>query len=123
MIDFIHIDKESDDPDDHIYEINGMTEDLKEAIRYFSCGCERHIRGQTIEHNSMMINFQYLTKLQDRLHIHVKDYVDDLKDSIASFASLNEEQALKDQNLKDLNTTFMNVFQPEQGILEPLKIS
>ena len=107
MLDFIHIDKDSDDPDDHVYEVRGMTEELKEAIRYFFLVvAERHIRGQSIDHNSMMINFQYLTKLQDALYIHIKDYADELKQSISSYANLPLEHALEDPNLDDLNTTF-----------------
>ena len=112
MIDFINIDRESEDKDEHIYEVNGMTEDLKEAIRYFFIVVvERYIRGQGVEHNSMMINFQYLTKLQDELYIHVNQYGKELKQSISSFYKLPLNQALSDKNIQDLKETFDNIFQ------------
>ena len=115
MIDFINIDRESEDKDEHIYEVNGMTEDLKEAIRcFFIVVAERYIRGQGVEHNSMMINFQYLTNLQDELYIHVNQYAKELKQSISSYSKLPLNQALSDKNIQDLKQTFDNVFQNSQ---------
>ena len=111
MIDFINIDKDSEDKEEHIYEVNGMTEDLKQAIRYFFIVvAERYIRGQGVEHNSMMINFQYLTKLQNELYIHVNQYAKELQQSISSYSKLSLNHALTDSNIQDLKKTFDDIF-------------
>ena len=111
MFDYIVIDKESEDKEDHVYEVNGMTDDLKEAIRYFFLVvAERHIRGQSVDHNSMMINFQYLTKLQSELYLHVNDYVKKLQDAISSNSSFPLKHARKSSYIKLLEETFDKVF-------------
>jgi hypothetical protein len=111
MVDFTHIDRDSDDKEEHVYEINGIPEDLKEAIRYFFLlVTERSLRGQGIEHKSMMINVSYLIKLQDALYMWVEQYAKDLQRSINSYHKLPLQDALSDNNISDLKNTFDNVF-------------
>ncbi|MDB0066558.1 Z1 domain-containing protein [Gammaproteobacteria bacterium] len=106
MFDFINKDREED-----IYEVTGMTENLKESIRhFFLVVAERSIRGQEIEHNSMMINFQYLTRLQNELYILVNQYVKELQRSITSYSKLPTNLALEDENISKLMKTFNGVF-------------
>ena len=111
MLDHIIINKDSEDKEEHVYEVTGMTDDLKEAIRYFFLVvAERFIRDQGIEHNSMMINFQYLTKLQDELFLHVDKYVKELQQSISSNSRLPLKHARNDPGISLLESTFNNVF-------------
>ena len=98
-----HITVDRSDKENPIFQVNGITDDLKEAIRNFILiVVERKLRGHLNKHNTMMINFQYLTVLQDLLKGHVKSYLDELTDSCVAWNSLPIDRALEDPNIKDL---------------------
>ena len=98
-----HIVKDRSDKDNPVFQVNGITDDLKAAIRNFILiVVERKLRGHLNKHNTMMINFQYLTVLQDLLKGHVKSYLDELTDSCVAWNSLSIDRALEDPNIKDL---------------------
>lgn len=111
-----HIVKDRSDKDNPVFQVNGITDDLKAAIRNFILiVVERKLRGHLNKHNTMMINFQYLTILQELLKGHVKSYLDELTDSCVAWNSLPIDRALEDPNIKDLFDTYKKEF-TDKGI-------
>ena len=109
MFDLINVDKS--DKDNPIHEVYGITDQLKEAVRNFVLVVvERKLRGHLTKHNTMMINFQYLTVLQDLLKGHIKSYLDELVHSCVAYYKLPLDRAKKDENIKDLLNTYKKEF-------------
>ena len=73
---------------------------------------ERKLRKHTDEHNSMMINCQYRTAIQDSLKTQVQEYLNHLINACkANYQIPNIAKALEDDHIKDLKDTFELEFQ------------
>jgi hypothetical protein len=84
-----------------------LPESLKYAIRCFVIAKSiRILRGQINKHHSMMVNVSRFTAVQNILKGLIVDYVQELMSAINNFSGLKEEQALENNNLKELKTTW-----------------
>ena len=105
--------------DDYIREI---PDSLKEAIRhYMIANAIRDLRGQAKKHRSMMINVTFLTTLHSDIENHVRRYVKEVQDSVRIYSKLKDEQALEDENIKELYEVFCNDFEEKEYEWEEVK--
>jgi len=102
------IDREND-----YFAVTGLTNELKKAIRVFILVVvERKLRKHIDEHNSMMINCQYRTAIQDSLKTQVQEYLNHVINACkANYQIPNIAKALEDDHIKDLKDTFELEFQ------------
>ncbi len=84
---------------------------LKEAIRSFVLiKASRNNRGQSNNHNSMLINVSRFTGVQSHIKILVHDYLTELRDSITNHYALSEKDALKNSTIVSLKYTWDKEF-------------
>ncbi len=69
--------------------IESLPDSLKEAVRAFVIACAiRVLRGEKNEHMTMMVNLSPYKSIQQSGRFLLKDYLDDLKEAINSYAQL-----------------------------------
>ena len=104
--DFFIIDREN-----QIFDVIGLSSELKHSIRYFILLIvERKLRGHVEIHNSMMINAQYRIAIQNGLKRHVKEYLDSLTKACMANFSLPEQKAINDPHIQAIKNTFKREF-------------
>ena len=90
---------------------SGIPDELKEAIRNFILNIiVRKLRGHINQHNTMMINIHYLTKVNNALTTEVRIYLEELKRACNSFYKLPYSSAIKNRHISDLEETFNKEF-------------
>ena len=90
---------------------SGIPNELKEAIRNFVLNIVvRKLRGHINQHNTMMINIHYLTKVNNALHTEVRTYLEELKKACNSFYKLPYSSAIKNRHISSLEETFIKEF-------------
>lgn len=84
---------------------------LEEAIRIFILvRAIRILRNQETKNNSMLINVSRFTDIQSHVKLQVHEYVDEMRTNIINNYALNINQAIKNNFIKDLKTSFDNEF-------------
>ena len=80
---------------------------LKDAIRCFIlCRATRILRGQSDDHNSMMINVSRFTIVQTNVKLLVDAFLKEIRPSIINNYKLNEKEALKNDIMFNLRKTW-----------------
>lgn len=94
------------------YQVDGIPESLKEAIRTFMVATTiRALRGDGDEHSTMMVNVSPYKQPQKSVAWEIGDYVKQLKNSIKAYAALDEERALAlSDDLKFLRGTWLSEY-------------
>jgi len=84
---------------------------LKEAIRSFilAKAC-RNLRGQTKNHNSMLVNVSRFTDIQSHIKLLIHLYLTELRESVTNHFALPEPTALQNPYMGQLKNTWDNEF-------------
>ncbi|APE07049.1 hypothetical protein BM528_15715 [Alteromonas sp. RW2A1] len=84
---------------------------LEEAIRIFILvRAIRILRNQETKNNSMLINVSRFTDIQSHVKLQVHEYVDEMRTNIINNYALDTNQAIKNNFIKDLKTSFDKEF-------------
>lgn len=73
------------------YKIEALPESMLDAIRLFTLAISvRHLRGQALKHNSMLIHATRFTEVHKQLSRNVESYLDSIKESVIAYGKLND---------------------------------
>jgi hypothetical protein len=93
------------------FDPSGLPTSLQKAICCFVLGkAIRLLRGQTGKCHSMMINVSRFTAVQTKLAGLVLDYIKQIKQDIANYASLPKQKALQNKSIASLEEVFSEEF-------------
>ena len=97
------------------HKINHIVErlplSLEKAIRNFILVIAiRILRGDALEHNSMLVNVSRFTGIQSGVCDLIYNYLTSLQDSIKGYYALPAFDALKNNHMKLLNTLFVDEY-------------
>jgi len=110
--------KQIDDYDNFLplkHKIDHLPDDLssslEESIRVFVLvSAIRILREQSSQHNSMLVNASRFTNIQSRLRVLIHNYLKQLQNSIINNFSLDEDEALQNQDVNAIFKTFDSEF-------------
>lgn len=90
------------------YFVSSIPDDLKEAINAFLiANVIRDLRGDEIDHRSMLINVSTFNNVQAQVHNFVNTHLKAMQGSARLFSKLKVNEALVDCNIKSLYETYM----------------
>ena len=90
------------------HQFHLLPESLKDAVRHFLLNIAiRHLRGQTSEHNSMLVHASRFTSMHQGISMHIEKYLEDLKIEVMAFGLL-KDATLQSNSIADLKATFDN---------------
>jgi hypothetical protein len=76
---------------------------LLHAIRLYIIVCSiRILRGQIIDHNSMLVNVSRFTGIQSEVRIMIHNYIANLRNAIFNYSSLETDVALENTEIMSL---------------------
>ncbi len=88
------------------HQFHLLPESLKDAVRHFLLNIAiRHLRGQTSEHNSMLVHASRFTSMHQGISMHIEKYLEDLKVEVMAFGLL-KNATLQINSIADLKATF-----------------
>ena len=101
------------------YELINLPDSLFDAIRVFLLNIAiRNLRGHNInKHNSMLVHVTLYTLIHMRVHNIIKDYLDEIRKAILSFARL-ANYGPQSAHFKELEETFKVTHQQVNNNLE-----
>ena len=107
-----------DDHEDHLplkhkkgHDISELPDSLKTAVRTFVLALAvRLLRGHRGKHNSMLVNASRFTDVQGQLRNLIHDYVNQLTYRVRFEAAKPMDQALRDEHLTTLHSTWNEEF-------------
>ncbi|MEQ8578888.1 MAG: Z1 domain-containing protein [Balneola sp.] len=80
-----------------------LPESLLHAIRLYVLVCSiRILRGQIIDHNSMLVNVSRFTDIQSEIRVMIHNYISNLRNAVFNYSSLEPETALKNSEIQAL---------------------
>ena len=80
-----------------------LPESLLYAIRLYILVCSiRILRGQIIDHNSMLVNVSRFTDIQSEIRVMIHNYITNLRNAVFNYSSLEPETALKNSEIQAL---------------------
>lgn len=89
-----------------------LPESMLHAIRLFVLVCSiRILRGQEIDHNSMLVNVSRFTAIQSEVRVMIHNYLSDLKSSITNYSSLEPSVALENSEIMSIYISWEKEFQ------------
>lgn len=102
--------------------VSEIPNSMKDSINNFLiANTIRDLRKQSDTHRSMMINVSRFTNIQLQIEELVKNYVKDIQESVRLYGKLEDNEALKDSNLKSLYNTYLNDFYDKEFDWEEIK--
>ena len=85
------------------HQVTALPPSLIDAVRAFVVACAiRRARGQTAQHNSMLVNVSRFTRLQHQIKNLIQGKLSDIQSSVRINAGLSVEQATKDAEIGSL---------------------
>lgn len=94
------------------FEPETLPNSLNRALESFVLAkAIRLLRGQTGKHYSMMINASRFTRVQKLLKGLIKDRIDQMRQAIGNYASLDAAEALKNKEIRRLHDTWQTEYQ------------
>ncbi|MEQ9090543.1 MAG: Z1 domain-containing protein [Balneola sp.] len=77
-----------------------LPESLLHSIRLYVLVCSiRILRGQIIDHNSMLVNVSRFTDIQSEIRVMIHNYISNLRNAVFNYSSLEPETALKNSEI------------------------
>ena len=102
-------------PIDHL--VTGLPESLRTAVRAFVIGrAIRLARGQTGEHNSMLVNVSRFTRVQRQIRNEIQCLVGRIRDSVRVNGAKPEDDALRDSEIAALHDIFGREYATSCGL-------
>ncbi len=88
------------------HQFQTLPETLKDAIRHFLLNIAiRHLRGQTSEHNSMLVHASRFTSMHQGISMHIDNYLEHLKKDVTVYGLLRTA-LIQSNSIADLKATF-----------------
>ena len=95
--------------DPNRFRIDNLTDSLRDAIRCFVINNSiRALRKDKKAHNTMLINVTHRICLMNDISDCVREYLEDLKNSIRLSSALPKDQRNKNSHIQDLSNTYHN---------------
>ena len=98
------------------HDVDSLPESLREAVRAFVLVKSiRLSRGQTLEHNSMLVNASRFTRVQDLIRNRIHDYLLDMQSTIRVQGSKKFDDVSGVPVFSDLYSTWKKLFGPDSS--------
>jgi len=105
-------------------DLGELSPSLKDAVNAFLlANVIRDLRDDVNSHRSMMINVTRFVNTQQLLRKAVRDYVDDVKRSIRTYAALPADRALQDKYINSLYESFRREYSHKEFTWEQIQAS
>ena len=89
------------------HRVTELPESLREAIRVFIVArAIRLVRGQTHEHNSMIVNVSIFMNVQRQIRDEIHSFVDHIRSSVRVNGAKQVDQAARDPEMAGLRSVF-----------------
>lgn len=86
-----------------------LPDSLYDALRYFLlANAARDIKGDETSHRSMLVNVSRFVKVQDRISTLISEWLYEAVRDIRSYCQLDEEQACKNEIMRQLRDDWYN---------------
>ena len=92
-----------------------LPDDLREAIRAFIiANTIRDLKGHENTHRSMLVNISRFRGVQGQATDLVNEYLKEIQNSCRLYSKRSIEEAVKDDNIKDLKETYEKIYPDEK---------
>ena len=99
------------------HDVVALPDSLRTAVRTFIVArAIRLARGQTYEHNSMLVNASRFNNVQNRLRDQIHVLVENIRHSIRVNGAMPEKQALSDPEIAALYEVFVREYKRTSGL-------